>query len=197
MARKVNGSGTGDLAVDTSPEAIELAEEEYEVVMLRKKGMSYRDIARELNMYDRSGRPLGGTVHKMVTRALQRWMREADDEVRELELERLDELTRTIFEVLDGTNPNAKLRAIEQYMRVSERRAKLLGLDAPEKKHVAADIQVEVRVQVADDLGEFLDLLSEVVSSEVATAETIAIESRDISAELMAARALEAAELDD
>ena len=54
------------------------------------------------------------------------------EELRQLELERLDLLTRGLEPMASVGNPGA----VNAYLRVMERRAKLLGLDAPVKTDV-------------------------------------------------------------
>lgn len=111
---------------------------------LRATGMSYREIAAKLEYADESG------AHRAVSRALAAVPVEAVNELRAIECERLDELTRRLWDVLntrypllnpdvelvgpDGkpvADPAPILAVVDRLLRISERRAKLLGLDAP------------------------------------------------------------------
>lgn len=158
-----------DLRRNTSAESIKLAEVEREAIRLRTEGYSYDEIAQALGYANRGG------AYKAVERGLQRWMREADDELRALELARLDVITKRLWPVIEGANPNTMLRAVEQYMRVSERRAKLAGLDAPEKRQVAVEANGTIRIEVIEELGEFLNLVDTVVAEEITKAATAAL----------------------
>ena len=110
---------------------------------LRKGGFSYDAIAAELGYADRSG------AYRAIQRALARTLSEPADELRKLEVERLDDLWRRTQVILatrhavlyQGADtgfddPGPRLKAIEVGIRVMERRAKLLGLDAPVKTRV-------------------------------------------------------------
>jgi hypothetical protein len=95
---------------------------------LRKAGTTYREIGRELGCSEQR-------AHQIVTEELQRLNArrgEAAAEVCRLELERLDAM-------LAGLWPKAKkgdARAVEKVLAVMARRAKLLGLDAPERREL-------------------------------------------------------------
>ena len=124
------------------------AERDAEACRLRRDGCTYDHIARELGYADR------GEAHKAVQRALVAIVQEAAEEVRAVELDRLDMLWRAGLKVLRAkhvTVQNGKvvmldgeplsddapvLNAIDRLLRIMERRAKLLGLDAPKRVEV-------------------------------------------------------------
>lgn len=87
---------------------------------LRKQGYSYEDIAKACGYASR------GAAHNAVSSALKQTLREPADELRTLELERLDKIIRAMQPALDQGDTKAAACII----RVMERRAKLLGLDA-------------------------------------------------------------------
>lgn len=92
---------------------------------LRKGGFSYAQIAAHLGI-SRSG------AYQTVQAALEEireHYRETAVEVVALELERLDEMTRA----LESKVGYGDATSIAAALRVMERRAKLLGLDAPTK----------------------------------------------------------------
>jgi hypothetical protein len=67
--------------------------------------------------------------------------REEAVHVRDLELQRLDALYLVAYaEVEDGNIP-----AIDRCLRIMERRAKLLGLDAAEKVEHSGDLVINLR----------------------------------------------------
>jgi hypothetical protein len=90
---------------------------------LRKAGASFDEISSTLGYRGKSG------AYQAVISALRRTLQEPADEVRKLELTRLDRAQRTAWErMLHGD-----LDALGKVLKVMEHRAKLLGLAAPEK----------------------------------------------------------------
>lgn len=107
----------------TRPSQIKATEMRAEAVKLRKMGLGYPQIAERLGYNSRQA------AFQAVTTALRDIREEtADDadDLRTLELERLDHLWQIAFtEALTNRN----MRAIDTLLRISERRAKLEGLD--------------------------------------------------------------------
>lgn len=109
----------------TSQRTIEAQERRAKAVQLRRMGWSYTRIAAQLGMTRSS-------VHKAVTKALTETQKALDleaDILRTQELERLDELQSYIW--IEASKGN--LKAVDRVLKVIERRARLLGLDAPAK----------------------------------------------------------------
>jgi len=137
MAIDNQPTGTRETAADRRVKALDL----------RKSGAPYRAIAAQLNISEK-------TAHQDVQRAL-RTLAELElasaDELRTMELLRLDKLTLEAARILSATHPyvaggrvlhgltddGPKLQAIDRLLRISESRRKLLGLDAPQ----AIDVQ--------------------------------------------------------
>jgi hypothetical protein len=119
----------------TAQRRIEAKERALKALELRKKGMRYEQIAQQLG-YSRRG-----NAHKAVMKEIELLAKECREEaaqVRDLELQRLDALYLVAYaEVEDGNIP-----AIDRCLRIMERRAKLLGLDAAEKVDVSGDIVI-------------------------------------------------------
>lgn len=86
---------------------------------LRMAGVPYADIAERLGYKDGSG------AFRAVKTALKRTLQEPADGVREVELARLDKLMFALWP--NRANPGVA----DRILRIMERRAKLLGLDAP------------------------------------------------------------------
>ena len=111
-------------------ERLTAAERKQRAVELRKLGFSFQKIADQMGI-SQSG------AHKMVVSALQELNErtvEGAEELRRLELERLDEwLLRIAQEIKNGN----VLGAIDRGIRIMDRRAKLLGLDAPQRAEIA------------------------------------------------------------
>lgn len=98
---------------------ISAAERQRQALELRKAGLSYDLIARRLNYRSRSG------AYKAVQTALKKMLREPADELRQLELERLDAMLLGLWPQAQRGNQGA----VDRVLKIMERRAKLLGLD--------------------------------------------------------------------
>jgi len=110
--------------------AVEILERQYQALDLRRRGLSYRAIGLKL-----------GVSHVQIRTDVERVLRQlADenkdkaDEIRQLELERLD----AVYESLDSWVSSGNPAAANAYLKAMERRAKLQGLDAP--VHVILDV---------------------------------------------------------
>ena len=143
---------------------LETAERDSKACRMVEQGYRYDEIAKELGFSDR------GAAHRAVERALILTRQEAADDVRKIHLARLQEMYRTAREIMlknhiavqngkvvyldaiDGTRtPVAddlpKLAAIDRMLRVLEREAKLLGLDAAKQVEIITldAVQAEIR----------------------------------------------------
>lgn len=133
---KRGGRGRFERSADTAARDAQATE-------LRGRGCSYQAIAEALGMSDRSA------ARKAVERALAATVAEPAEELRRLQLAQLDKLSRNAWRVLDTPHPLVSagkvmtfdgvplrdpqplLAAIDRLLRIAERRARLLGLDAP------------------------------------------------------------------
>lgn len=134
---------------------------------LRSKGWTYPRIAAELGFNHRAD------AHNAVKRVLNETVREAGEDVRTLELERLDRLEAAANEVLERehvTVSNGRvvvlhetplpddgpvLAAIDRLLKIQERRARLLGLDAPTKQAITISPERAAALeQLFEELGE-------------------------------------------
>jgi hypothetical protein len=141
------------VARPTAPR-VDAAERDAAALDLRAAGLSIRQVARELGCSST-------TAHRRVVRGLDRTLREPADRVRALELHRLDQLQARATTVLGARHVvmqggrvvvdqqgqpypdhGPALAAIAALLRIAERRAKLLGLDAPTSAKV--DVSGEV-----------------------------------------------------
>lgn len=119
----------------------EAAERRVKALQLRTEGKTYRAIGAELGVSE-------AQAYEDVKRSLKELneqQAELADEIRRLELERLDALYSAAQDVLVAFHPiisngkrfddlvddGPKLAAIDRMLKVMDRRAKLLGLDAP------------------------------------------------------------------
>ncbi|MBV6697450.1 hypothetical protein KV557_09970 [Kitasatospora aureofaciens] len=114
---------------------VQLAERRRDAVRLRIAGKTWQEIA-DLLGYDSKG-----GACKDVSRALQKAVTDLAlplEEYRQLELDRLDAMQDALWpKVLDGDT-----RAIDTALRLMDRRAKLLGLDAPTRTEGVLSLDV-------------------------------------------------------
>jgi hypothetical protein len=145
------------------------AERDARAAQLRADGWTYPAIAAALGFASK------GHANDAVKRALAATVREPSDQLRALELERLDKMYRAATGVLERPHVTVSqgrvvvmpgqdggevpvpddapvLTAIDRLLKVQERRAKLLGLDAPLKVDVSDETDREIR-QLAERLG--------------------------------------------
>ncbi|MEY9876628.1 hypothetical protein ABH931_006138 [Streptacidiphilus sp. MAP12-33] len=142
--------GGGRYAKDPS-----LPERDAEFLRLRKRGLAYRAIAAETG-YDVK------TVHEAVKNAMAAITEEPAQEVRQLELERLDDMWMAVMQVLEakhfkvsdgrlvrlGDEPLEDdapvLAAVDRLLRIQERRSKLLGLDSAQRVDMSGGVTYEI-----------------------------------------------------
>jgi len=111
-----------------------VAERRVAALELRKAGRTYRYIAAMLNVDVHTA---WEDVQAELT-ALRQQATEIAEEVRELELRRLDDWTAA----LTAQAQTGRERSIDSLVRIQERRARLLGLDAPTKQEIKAEHHV-------------------------------------------------------
>lgn len=131
----------------------EVIEREREALALRRGGATYAGIATRVEGFGGNA----GTAYRAVQRALKRTLQEPADELRTLELERLDALHLAMWTKAMG----GSLGAVDRVLRIAERRAKLLGLDAP--------IRVDGRLMDATS-AEIADLADQLESRAIEAA---------------------------
>jgi hypothetical protein len=113
----------------TSATRIKAAERRTQALALRRGGATFGQIAAFLGVSE-------ARAHKIVTQQLQRLNKtraESAAAVLRLELERLDGLFMALW-------PKARSgdgAAVDRVLAIMARRAKLLGLDAPEKRELS------------------------------------------------------------
>lgn len=134
---------------------IEIREREGRVMELRKQGLSFDEIARLVGYRSQAG------AYNAYKRVMDRTIQQPSDEIRKLELDRLDEMLKAIWpQVLAG-----KGWAVEKALMIQDRRAKYLGLDAPAKTRVEviSDSAVDAEIaklmdQIAAQEAEYKDI---------------------------------------
>jgi hypothetical protein len=114
---------------------------EAKVLQLRIQGFTFEQIASEVGYQGASG------AWQAYKRAKDSMIFESVDEARQLELMRLDEMMFALWDRAIGGD----LPAVSCVLKIMDRRAKLLGLDKPEKVEVnkwdfdGADLDAEVQ----------------------------------------------------
>ena len=107
----------------TSIRRLQAVERSKQALELRKGGASFPEIARALGYAAPAG------AYQAVMSALRKVLKEPAEEVRTLEVARLDAMLLALWAQVKQGNQGA----IDKALKVEERRAKLLGLDAPNK----------------------------------------------------------------
>jgi len=132
-----------------SPRRLKPSARQAAAMELKLAGKSYRTIARKLGFRGPSG------AHKAVAAYLRKTLTAPSDELRRIELERLDRLQVVAWKRVTVT---ADLKAISTVLKIMERRAKLLGLDAPQAftiediNELAKKVISIVTAEVSDEL---------------------------------------------
>ena len=109
----------------TNKTHIKARQREQQAVTLRLAGQTYQAIS------DVMGVTKGG-VYKMVKNSMERTIKHTDESVeilKEIELHRLDRLYARMFPLAE----QGSMGAVDRCLKIMERRARLLGLDAPVK----------------------------------------------------------------
>ncbi len=137
------------------------AERDREACRLRARRWTYQQIS------DHLGYGGGPNARRAVQKTLAAIPRDAAEELIQLELDQLDMLTDAVLKVLEAehytvsngrliylhedapplTDDSPVLAAVDRLLKIQERRARLLGLDAPAKAtvtHAKADVDAAV-----------------------------------------------------
>jgi hypothetical protein len=118
-----------------------VAEQRVRCYQLRLSGLSVRQIATATGLSV-------GTVSNRIQAEIDSRVLPLADEVRKVELDRLDGwLARLNAQIVAGV---AVARNVEVAVRVSERRAKLLGIDAPQQLEATVHEVTQTDVALAE-----------------------------------------------
>jgi len=119
---------------------LDALDKKLEALEMRKAGKTYRAIADALGYKTAYG------AQKAVMTALKKTLQDPSDEVRKLEIERLESMLDVMWEKRD------KPIYADRILRIMERRAKLLGLDAPTKTDLTSNGEAIQFVNVGVDI---------------------------------------------
>lgn len=117
---------------------------EHDALALRQKGWTYERIAEALGM---SLQGASQAVRRGLE-ALKTETAERAEDVRELELRRLDRM----LELAEAAAESGDISAIDRVLRIQERRSKYLGLDAPVKSEAQVAIAATVSLEGVSDV---------------------------------------------
>jgi len=120
-------------AAKTSVRRIKTTEKTLKALTLRKKGFNYTEIGEELGC----ARQTACRYVLSELEILADKCREEAEHVRALELQRLDDLYTKAWDLVDAGGSET---AIDRCLRIMERRSKLLGLDAAQRRHSCEDL---------------------------------------------------------
>jgi hypothetical protein len=102
---------------------------------LRKAGATYEQIAAKIQPHEDGRTVTPPAVMKMIRRVLcrlEKLTEEDAEQVRRLEIERLDAMLLGLWQKARAGHEGA----VDRVLRVMQRRAELLGLDAPTKGEI-------------------------------------------------------------
>lgn len=140
------------------------AERDQKILRLRAAGQPLQLIAESVNASER-------TVRRVVSSYLAELARENRLETEQLRARHrleLDGLRRTLAPLLAAADPLQRLQTVNSWLRLQEREARLLGLDAPLRIEAAAEA-LAARTLIAeleqrlppDQLNPILDALAQ------------------------------------
>jgi hypothetical protein len=138
----------------------ETLEKEAKVLELRRGGLPFDLIAARVGYASASG------AYNAWKRGLDRIVYQDVVETRNMEIDRLDIAQAAIWGDIVNTSatPEQRARAILTYIKIAERRAKLLGLDMPTKA------EIEVNIYERDTIDAEVKRLVALLDSEQASA---------------------------
>jgi len=122
-----------------------------QALALRAHGHSFRGIARTLNI----GATTAHALVKSAMAAERKYISEAKADYIELEIHRLDTYLQALAKKVQSGEP----RAVDTALKIGERRAKLLGLDAPVRVDQNVKATIEGSMEAFRSLGYDLDRL--------------------------------------
>jgi hypothetical protein len=146
----------------------ETQERRRQALDLRKRGLTYPQIAKAMSVSL-------GTAHKLVQTAISDIPKELAEDVRLLELERLDRMLAGMWPKAIAGDPKAVAAAV----KIMDRRAKYLGIDAPIKAELTGK-----------DGGQLAPPLQIAIEAMIVLRDVALHGGQDGGARVMAARAL-------
>lgn len=126
-----------------------IADRRRRALVLRLAGASYPEIARQLGLAG------PGSSYKIVQKALKATYQEPADEVRKLELERLDRLQLAIWGQATGSKDKPPdHQALDRVLKIQSLRMALLGIDARTTIQVEQHRELKGRVEALEQIDD-------------------------------------------
>jgi hypothetical protein len=137
-------------------------EREQRILELRRAGATWETIAARTGYASASG------AHKAYQRLAERFVKPALNELREMELDRLDRLQAGVW----GKAITGDIRALDAVLRIIDRRARLLGLEAPKEVNLKAEVNTYDRDSIDAEVARLVALLDGGSPRELAQTES-------------------------
>jgi hypothetical protein len=115
----------------TSPEAMARLERDTKCMELRRAGLQWDAIAKQL------GYSSPGHAHDRFMVLMKEYPREAVDEAREVELHRYDQLQDAIWAQCVNSDEKNQHWAIDRVLKLMDQRARLMGWNKPVRQEVS------------------------------------------------------------
>ena len=128
-----------------APNPAQVAEQQESCYELKLAGWSYQRIATETGL-------AVGTVHNRIQARIEQRVQPLADELRAIEVDRLDRYLAKLDAQIQEDRSLA--RNVEVAVKVAERRAKLLGIDAPEKVEATVTEVTQEDIALAELVAE-------------------------------------------
>lgn len=135
----------------------ELLEQEAKVIELRRSGATWSVIAERVGYAGPSG------AYKAYQRAAERMIRPNLEELRDTELDRLDRLQLGLW----GKAIQGDVRAVDSVLRIIDRRARLLGLDAPSQVNLKAEVNTYDANSIDSEVARLIQILDSGAAREL------------------------------
>jgi hypothetical protein len=136
----------------------ELLAKENQVIELRRAGITWSKIAEQTGYASAAG------AFKAYQRVADRFIRPNIEELRDMELDRLDRLQAAVW----GKALNGDVRSLDAVLRIIDKRAKLLGLDAPKEVNLKAEVATYDRDSIDSEVARLVALLDSGAQSNLA-----------------------------
>jgi len=132
VSRKNNTSPT----TSPIPRDVNAGQRVVQALALRAKKLTYEEIAAQCGFADRA------SCYRAIQRELERRVVTNVDHLRRQEADMLDQLHQVCWDMAMDKANKGRLFAVDRVLAISERRAKLLGLDIPAKDAATANITI-------------------------------------------------------
>lgn len=141
------------------PVRVEAAYKQNLAMRLRIKGYSYRQIAKKLGIVNDNPET---AVYTLIRSGINSVRLDSAEEMRNIELTRLDALQVIAWAAIEKAAKRGDVRAVStgvnSIVRLSDRRAKLMGLDAPVKYDLLMSEARKMAQQLEMPENEFMAL---------------------------------------